>query len=285
MCRACKSHDCPPGIASPGDPHRSPAPSSPCQSSTAALQCREGSTGNKASWLAAALIFLTVMGTGVIADAAPNYCGKWALHFAGPHDSKNNTCDFSVDSYYDVVVNAPVEPGSYDIYILALDVVDVAGTRFGLYGDGLFYFYSVGWQNCAYLEIPTPGWPGCGESVSMTWPEEQHGWSLVLGIINIYVYGGGRIWTGPDPTVGYAEWCDGTEPEPRCDRFQYNSIVGCSPWGIVDFSEGYGGCCPMPHYEGAGCYTPGFDLELYGDCSTTVGSERSSWGAIKALYR
>jgi hypothetical protein len=240
----------------------------------------------------AAAVCLALMAWTVSAGSAPNWCGKWALHYAGPHDVENNTCDLAVTSCGGVVVNAPAGPGYFDIYVLAMDVVEVKSTRFGLYGDGQFYFYQSGsseyedaWRTCGDMQIRTHGWPGCGEGVAVTWTDPQIGSSFVIGVFSVYAYGMGAIWTGPDPSAGIAQWCDGTMPEPRCDQFEGNSYTGCYPWGVISFG-GYGiPCCPTPHYDSDGCLTPGFDLDLYGHCSASIAAAKTSWGAIKAMYK
>jgi hypothetical protein len=175
-----------------------------------------------------------------------------------------------------LAVDAPAGPGAFDVYIIAVDVQGIAGARFGLYGDGHFYFYSSGWVRCGQFEVPTQNWPGCGEGNATTWTSEQPGPNVTMGILHVYAYGVGRLWTGPDPRVGVAEWCDGTSPEPICvENFDETRFA------IVGF--GVQGCNPCySHYPG--CWTPGFDLEIYGACDA-VSTHGSSWGAIKALYR
>jgi hypothetical protein len=146
----------------------------------------------------------------------PNQRGKWALHYAGPHDSQINTCSFGVNDCGEVVVDAPSSPGRYDVYVIAVDVDAIAGTRYGLSCDGSFYFY--GWTQCTDYEIPTPGWPGCNEGNAQVWSSEQPGWHVTVGILDVYVYGPSSISTGPDPRKGFAEWCDGSMPQPICNQ-------------------------------------------------------------------
>jgi hypothetical protein len=144
----------------------------------------------------------------------PNSSGKWALHYAGPHNAKGNTCNFSISDCEDVIVNAPGGTGRYDVYVLAVDVDAVAGTRYGLSCGGSFFFY--GWTPCSDLEIPTASWPGCDEGNAQTWVTEQAGPHVTVGILDVYVYATSSLSTAPDPRVGFAEWCDGTVPEPIC---------------------------------------------------------------------
>ena len=61
------------------------------------------------------------------------------------------------------------------------------------------------------------------------------------------------------PRVGFAEFCDGTQPAPLCLEKTQPSQFGC-----VEFN-------------GSGCG--------YNPCSTPVEGESKSWGAVKSLYR
>jgi hypothetical protein len=188
---------------------------------------------------------------------------KWALHFAGEHNSKINTCDLHViDCFTEIVVDAPCGPGRFDVYILALDTNGIAGTRYGLCCDpptGCFWFY--GWTNCADFEIPSAGWPGCDTGNAQTWIVEQPPGHVTLGILDIYVYPGCGccLCACDDPREGYAEWCDGRSPEPWCcqiDKDIYPAAFGCVCFGV-----------------------PG-----YNPCGI-IATEQSSWGAVKAIYR
>jgi hypothetical protein len=207
------------------------------------------------------IAFLCVMVTGANADV--NGQGKWALHYAGEHNSKINTCDFlPIDCLTEVVVDAPMGPGRWDIYILALDTDGIAGTRYGLCCDppvAGFWFY--GWTNCADFEIPSAGWPGCNTGNAQTWIVQQPAGHVTLGILDVYVYAGvgGMLCICDDPREGFAEWCDGTSPEPICltrTVAEKPQVFGCVGFGI-----------------------PG-----YNPCGI-VATEKSSWGAVKSLYR
>ncbi len=170
-----------------------------------------------------------------------NANGKWALHYAGPHDSVINTCDFLLVDCVDLDVAAPGEAGRYDIYVIAAEVVEVAGTRYGLFCDGPFYFY--GWTSCADLEIPTPGWPGCAEGIAQTFSTPRVGPYVTLGILDVYSYGSpSSLSAGIDPRVGFAEWCDGSQPSPLC-----NSTTSLWAFGVMGFGEyGYNPCGVVP---------------------------------------
>ncbi len=232
---------------------------------------------NSARLLALALCSVAFL-YGSVAEAGPNAYGKWALHYAGPHDPREHTCALTVSNCFSqIVVQAPLGPISFDIYVIAIDVTGIAGARFGIYGQGHFYFYDGGSRKCGDLEIDTPGWPGCGQGMAMTWASEQPGPNVTLGIIHAYAYGGGSLWTGPDPRVGFAEFCDGTMPSPDCDK-----IYGNPGFGMVGFGPNDLGCNPCEYVHG--CWVPGFSLEAYGTCDT-VPVNGNSWGAIKALYR
>lgn len=175
------------------------------------------------------------------AGPRPNNNGKWALHFAGDHNSKANTCDFAVADCQNVDVDAPAGAGRYDVYVLALDVDAIAGTRYGVACDGPFYFY--GWTKCSDFEIPTAGWPACGEANAQTWSVEQAGPHVTIGILDVYSYGGSvSLSTCPDPRVGFAEWCNGEQPSPICTQTTYSAAFGAIGFGV----PGYNPCSVIP---------------------------------------
>jgi hypothetical protein len=194
------------------------------------------------------------------ANADKNGSAKWALHFAGEHNAKTNTCDYSVvDCFIEVVADAPPGPGRFDVYVLALDTDGIAGTRYGLCcPEGGFWFY--GWTKCSDFEIPTAGWPGCNGGNAQTWVAEQPVGHVTLGILDVYVYPGTAMMCAcDDPRKGFAEWCDGTSPEPICKArttAEYPQVFGCVGFGV----PGYNPC-------------------------NIIATEKSSWGAVKSLYR
>ena len=73
---------------------------------------------------AAAMLFATNV------TAADNSNGKFALHYAGPHSSKTNTCDFTATACGDIVVNGGNGDAAYDIYVIATNVGAIAGIRY-----------------------------------------------------------------------------------------------------------------------------------------------------------
>jgi hypothetical protein len=181
------------------------------------------------------------------ADAEKNANGKWALHYAGIHNSKTNDCSFVLDACGSIQTTGPssVAAEHHDIYVIAVDVAAIAGARYGLVCDGSFFFYS--WQNCADLEIPTAGWPGCGESNAQTFFAEKPGPHVTLGIIELYVYPGANSMSTTIDTrtgINFASWCDGSEPSPICfetdgsdtryfGQIGFNGQTGSNPCGIV----------------------------------------------------
>jgi len=190
---------------------------------------------------------------------------RFGLHYAGPHASKVNTCDIDFDSFQcgapgqsDYCVDAPGAVGRYDIYVVALCVDgDLAGARYGICCSGQFYFY--GWSKCSNFEIPTSGWPNCGEANSQTWTAQQPGSHVVMGLLDVYTYGEvSSLGLCPDPRVGFAEYCDGSVPSPNCKQFSQEwefSVVG---FGVAGYDA-----CP--------CYP----------CALTG----TTWGRVKALYQ
>jgi hypothetical protein len=189
------------------------------------------------------------------ADAVKNANGKWAMHYAGPHDAKTNTCGFGIVECSDLVTEAPGTAGRSDVYIIAVDVLGIAGTRYGLDCAGSFFFY--GWTKCSDFEIPTAGWPGCGEGNAQTWSAEQPGPFVTIGILDVYNYPGLSVLKiSDDARVGFAEFCDGSQPAPICYQTTDNTRFGCI----------------------------GFDCAGYDPCSVVPVEERS-WGQLKAIYR
>jgi hypothetical protein len=206
------------------------------------------------------LAFLCMMAAS--ADACYiNGSAKWAMHYAGMHDAKMNTCDYAVvDCLTDVVETGMMGPGRFDVYVLALDTDGIAGTRYGIFCEPDFQFYFYGWTKCSDFEIPTAGWPGHLEGNAQTWVVQQPPGHVTLGILDVYVYPGmAHLKTGDDPRKGFAEWCDGTSPEPICCQRDYEV-----------YPQVFG-------YVGFGC--PG-----YNPCGV-ISTEKSSWGAVKAIYR
>jgi len=210
-------------------------------------------------------VFLALLGVAVLcfmatdASAVKNANGKWALHDAGEHNSKTNTCSLTItDCVSEINTVGGGGGGREDIYVIAVDVVGIAGTRYGLCCDGPIYFY--GWTKCSDFEIPTTNWPGCGEANAQTWTTEQPGPNVTVGILDAYIYGSTvSMCVCIDPRVGFAEWCDGSEPSPIC--FQ------------ADGSDSrYFGCVGFNGNPG------------YNPCSIVPVDQRS-WGAVKSLYR
>jgi hypothetical protein len=166
-----------------------------------------------------------------------------------------------IDCIVEMVVDAPPGPGRFDIYVLGLDVGSIAGTRYGLCCDPDACFYFYGWTKCSDFEIPTPGWIGCGEGNAQTWAVALPGPHITIGIIDAYVYAGcgATMCVCEDPRVGYAEWCDGSQPSPICvtrTRALEPQAFGCVGFGM-----------------------PGFN-----PCNL-VPTEQRSWGSVKSLYK
>lgn len=212
-------------------------------------------------------MLLAVVGVALVcmmatsANAGPNHNGKFALHVAGLHDEKVNTCDFVMTDCATQMVTEAAPGVRYDIYAMALDVTDVTAARYGLYcevpvGTG-FWFY--GWTSCSDLELPTGGWPGCGEGNAQSWATALAGPHVTMGILDVFVYGdvvGAKMAMGDDPRTGFAEFCDGTEPSPLCDRVREPAAFG----SVGFLRHGYNPCSEVP-------------------------AESSTWGVVKSLYR
>jgi hypothetical protein len=200
--------------------------------------------------------------TAADAGAVKNDYGKWALHDAGDHNAKLNTCAFVLSNCWpDANVMGRTGAGREDIYVIAADVEGIAGTRFGICCDGPVFFY--GWTSCGDFDVATVGWPACGGGNSIAWSGEQPGPNVTVGILDTYVYTGTQgICLCVDPRVGYAEWCDGTEPLPQCLSISPDNPNLMGYFSCVGFngSPGFNACIPGP-------------------------VEQRSWGAVKSLYR
>lgn len=211
--------------------------------------------------LAVACVFLCLAFCN--ANAYKNSHTRWALHYAGPFDSKAQTCDFTLeDCYLNLAVDAPAGPGRFGVYVIAADVHGIAGVRYGLHCDEQFYFY--GWTKCSEFEIPTGGWPGCDEGNAQTWSEEQLGPHVTMGILDVYVYAGvNKLYAWDDPRVGYTEACDATQPSAVCwQRSVEGGWEDAFYFGIV-----------------------GFGTQGHNPCGLIDPTQQNTWGLVKALYR
>jgi hypothetical protein len=191
-------------------------------------------------------------------DGSGNSDAKWGLHFAGIHDAQANNCSFRLTDCSDasLVTESPGQPGHYDVYVIALDVSAVAGTRYGICCEGSFFFY--GWTSCSDFEIPTTGWPASGEGNAQVWNYERSGPHVTIGILDIYAYTTSTLLSAcVDPRTGMGQWCDGASPSPVCDEMTDSQYFGSVGFG----TQGYNPC----GYGGSG--------------------EETSWGRLKTIYR
>jgi hypothetical protein len=213
-------------------------------------------------------MFLIVVGIALVSMlAAPAYAGhninaKYALHFAGLHDAKANTCDFTVtDCVTELVTSAVVGAGNYDVYIIALDTEEFGGARFGLECETTLGVppLIMGFNLCADFDIPEAGWPNCGVGEAVSFVTAQPNGHVTLGILDVYVYPGtnAKLCMGVDPRVGFAEVCD--------------SPVSGGPV-----------CFKTTSVEAFGCV--GINRLGYNPCGI-IPVEQKSWGAVKSLYR
>jgi hypothetical protein len=183
-----------------------------------------------------------------------NWNGDWTLHYAGQHNAKANTCEFTMTDCSLLDVDAPGGTGRYDVYVVATNVTAIAGTRYGLCSEESFFFY--GWTKCSDFEIPTAGWPGVGEANAQTWTSEQPGPHVTVGILDVYVYANSIFCACVDDRVGFAEYCDGSEPSPLCNQNTDTWHFGCVGFG----ESGYNAC--------------------WRDAT-----EQKTWGVIKSMYK
>lgn len=208
-------------------------------------------------------VFVALLGVAFLccfavnADAVKNANGKFALHNAGTHNAKTHTCAFVMSNCMDINTNGGIAGERNDIYVLAIDVVAISGVRYGICCDGTFFFY--GWTKCTDFEIPQTGWLACGKGNAQTWSVERPGPNVTVGIIDVFLYASSHcMCICNDPRVGFAEFCDGSQPSPICYRTSDPAHFGCVA------------------FNGAPCG--------YNPCSI-VPTEETSWGAVKSLYR
>ncbi len=211
-------------------------PTEPAPSRPDAAEERGTDTMRKVALLFAVTLMFCVVPDGV---DAKNENTKFALHYAGTHDTKANTCDFAPPAdCNDLVVDGGSGPARYDVYMIAIEIDAVTAIRYGITcaGDPPFFY---GWTNCADLEIPSETWPGCDEDIAQTYSTPQIASHVVFGIFEVYVYGGTTsLSTKVDTRVGFAEICDDEHPAPGCitftaaDRFAtigFNGTAGVNP--------------------------------------------------------
>jgi hypothetical protein len=81
---------------------------------------------------------------------------------------------------------------------------------------------------------------------------------VVVGFVNLYLLPdtSAKLCADVDLRVGFAEFCDGSQPSPFCNQLTDDAAFGC-----VDFNQ--------PGYNPCGC----------------VPTQKSTWGAVKSLYR
>lgn len=213
--------------------------------------------------LLALVVLVVVCLTATTANSCPNPAGKYSMYYGGPHDAKANTCDYVVtDCNSEVSYVVTPSCAGIDVYLVATDVNRIAGIRYGTrcevsVGAGI---YSCGWTSCSDFEIPSPGWPGCGENNAQTWTSEQLGPHVTLGIMDVYIYAGtiAKLGFGPDTRVGFAEMCDASPLPLCCRRFE-------------------------THYTAFGML--GINRLGYNPCGMLCPAEQTTWGAVKAQYR
>lgn len=195
------------------------------------------------------------------ADAFRNGNGKWVLHDGGMYNTKTDYCAFTLDSCTSLDVVGGSGGSTDAIILLAIDVVEISAARYGLCCDGPFYFY--GWTSCSNLELPTTGWPGCGEGNAQTWAPALAGPHVTMGVLQVYIYAESVCMSMcDDPRVGFSEFCDGSEPNPICINTR-DHITGPEHYGSMSFN-------------GSGCE--------YNPCSI-VPADQKTWGSVKSLYR
>ena len=186
-----------------------------------------------------------------------NGSGKWAVSWL----DSDYCCDPEWDSCDDLQVDSapiwgPPDFTSLSIYVVAVEVDAIDGTRFGICAarPENIYFYGRSAAD-GTTEDKSPGWPGNGEGIDLSWGASQSGPFVVMGYLQVVAYGSARFCLCEDPRVGYAEWRYGSD----ITRRKVGGAFGC-----VGIGPGKLG---------------------YNPCGNIVPVQQTSWGAIKALYR
>ncbi len=189
-------------------------------------------------------------------EPKPNSSAKWGVGWV----DSDVCCEVVFGECADLQVDEaplyiPPLPTSLDIYLVAVEVNSIDGTRFGICAAFPENINFYGWTSKADVDDASAGWPGPGEGIDLSWGASQAGPFVVLGVLHVYATDSARLCLCPDPRVGYAEWRDGTTSVRR-------KIGGA--FGCVGFGPGKLG---------------------YNPCGEVVPAESMSWGAIKSLYR
>jgi hypothetical protein len=148
------------------------------------------------------------------------------------------------------------------------------GVRYGLTWPADWSF--TGWQSCADVDVvPFDGVSGHG--VWQTWdscipPAVCHPYTV--GVLSLFAASSGRVWVTPYPDEdGYGVSVS------RCGYTDEDDVLpGNGRAGWVDVGGGQG-CNPCLLLTGGPCWVPGSVADSPWE------SARSTWGAIKALYR
>lgn len=199
--------------------------------------------------------FLCLLISGVGANPLPP---RFVTHWAGPHDSQQNTCDFSVGSCLsvahggDVVVNAPGAPGIYDVYVFPLYPPGMTEVTFKVCCNQSIDI--IDWTSCGDSVSVSPGWPDCGEYVSVFWHEGLYDNPMVAILVVEVLESPAQLCLCDGD--GITSICYGTGPDRWCERYFSTADLGCIGFGVT----GYNPCDSTP-------------------------VEGITWGAIKALFR
>jgi hypothetical protein len=158
-------------------------------------------------------------------------------------------------------------PGDYNIYVTVsrYDTVGIAGLQFGVKYDPVqgSGFDITNWQSCADLNFPMSGWPNSQTGTLMTWEptfncqgqDRIRAIPICAGVFQVYANGTDAFLVTPRPADGKAKVADCQSAE--------NDITGGNPSRLGTVTFGGGG---------------------YNPCSSLVGVESTTWGAIKTLY-
>jgi hypothetical protein len=193
------------------------------------------------------LVLLTIFMLSGVAMAGNNPEVKCAVHVKAHNPKQSCTTLPVITGCQDIITTYP--GFNFDAFPVFFDLVEYLGLEYGMCWPAE-WMYSAAFVNCATLIIGDIDWPGSG--VSQTWTSCQPGPTAIPGWAWMYAW----------PTPGFV--C-------ICAHPQSEAIL------VLDCAEGLN----EPDCN--------FCAGVYGyigdDPCFVTGSEQSTWGGIKGIFR